>query len=304
LAWAAIDEDTEPAIIGRLLIGRMSSVALGQGGDLTPLHRAVALFREAGDPLWLGRALGALGTACVRPDAVDEAERHYRAAEAILRPLGKTRNLGNLLNAMGVARQFAGDPVGAKAYYQESMGLERALATRTGLMTVIANLAELEFAEGRSREAVALAREAFDACRRSHALGPMALLGMNLTGYLIAANELEEARRTGLEALALNCTLGNDYFAVICLEHLALAAASNGSLEQAAMLAGYSDAYYTRHGKRRESNEQVSFDRLIGIMAQGLDRQERSRLQAVGAAWTIEEAVPFARTTQGSVTGN
>jgi tetratricopeptide (TPR) repeat protein len=294
LAASALDPVTPPGVAGRILLGRSAAIWLGDRQHLDDLMRAIDLLRAAGDPLWLGRALSAAGRAFARPGDVEQAEPYFRDAEKLLRPLGRTRSLSNLLNARAITCEFAGDPDAARKLYEENLAMERALGNPKVVALVSSNLAELEFSGGHLREAIQRARDAETVCRAGGNLVFLSLILTNLTGYLLADDAVAEARTAGLEALRLNVSLNQDYYIVICLEHLALVHALSNDLERAARLAGHGEAFYGEADRTREATEAATWTKLTGLLDAALPIDRLATLKAEGAGWDRARAAEVA----------
>jgi len=294
-AAASIDETTPPGIEGRIRLGLAKPTDARSAIDENSLAQADALFRRAAEPLWVGRALTAQGMVRLSRRDIEGAERFFLEAESTLKPLGKTRSLSALLNAMGSARNSVGDEIGEKAFYQQSVELARQIGSRIGLLTATLNLAEIEFSVGAIDKAIALAREAERVCRAGNVIGPLATLCANLTGYLLAANDIVAAAESGQEGLQLNLSLGREHVVTICLEHLALVSALLGNVVRAAKISGYCDQYYDFTGHTRESTELASWHRLTETLVSAVGRDELAALKQVGAVWGIDTVTQEAR---------
>jgi hypothetical protein len=78
------------------------------------------------------------------------------------------------------------------------------------------------------------------------------------------------------------------------IEHVAVLAALDGALEDAAVLLGFSSATLEKQGIRRERTEKVGFERLIALL-EVLDPELRSKLFEKGAALDRNAAVERAK---------
>jgi predicted ATPase/class 3 adenylate cyclase len=291
-AWRAINEMTPPGIEGRIRLGRAAKGnMLGQSQDADSIAIAVSLFRDLNDPIWLGRALTAQGAVMSQPSAsVSESKWYYREAESVLRPLGVTRSLCILLIASGVARDYAEDLEGAKALYQEAVKMGRQLGAPSILLFAMLNLAELEFVTGNVAHAITLAHEAGNVAKQTKTLGPLATIYANLTGYLLATDNVLDAQNYGIEALKLNILLDREYAIVVCMEHLALVRALSGNIQTGAILAGYCDLYYKMIGRNRESTEKFARVRLETLLNKNLNEKDISRFTQIGESLARDAA--------------
>jgi hypothetical protein len=152
------------------------------------------------------------------------------------------------------------------------------------------NLAELSFLDGDVAAAIRFTEEAEREARRRTALATLTLILSNLAGYRLHDNQLESGAQAAAEALSLSRAIGQEYLAVMCLEHLALAMALRRAFEPAARLLGFCDAHYRAHAQTREHLEQRGHDRLAALLQAALTPAHRHDLLEAGAAWTQEMA--------------
>ena len=119
----------------------------------------------------------------------------------------------------------------------------------------------------------------------------------NLTGYLVAVDELDEASDAGRRAIGLFAGHAPDHtFLTNSIEHLALVDALPGNCVRAAALEGYAEATFKRLGNNREFTELATYGRLAPLLREGLSRDELLRLTAEGAALSPEGAIALALT--------
>ncbi|HLY56556.1 MAG TPA: adenylate/guanylate cyclase domain-containing protein [Stellaceae bacterium] len=297
---AAAELHLPPAIEGALLLDVSVYGNFGSGRNEETARRAVELLRRSGDEIGLARALQVLGNVLARPGSSEAAEACMREAETILRARAPTKELANILGTLSIVRKFQDDAPGAVALAQEGLAISRRLGHRAGIEFQATNLAEFEFSRGDVRAAISRAREAEAACRRSGNRRFLAYLMCNLGGYLVAAGDTLQAGPAAAEAIRLTRSLGLEREPMICaMEHLALVAALSGDAAASASLLGYGSAWYAHEGKLRDRTEQATYERASGLLDQSLDPEERRRLEAVGAAWSEDQAVAAALSAAG-----
>jgi tetratricopeptide (TPR) repeat protein len=233
----------------------------------------------------------------VRPgEASGEALDMLTEAARLLRPLGATKDLASALAHLGSFYSFNGDDVLARQYSEEALAIRRSLGDRTGEVISYINLAEFAFLRGETHEAIDYATRALGAARANTVKEVQGTVMTNLANYLLSIDDLEPARAMALEALALHRALGNDDYAVVCLEHLALALALAGMADVAARLWGFTDSYFRQTEQVRDRPEQIRSDRLVRALAASLSSQRLSALAAEGSAWRREQADAAAMT--------
>jgi predicted ATPase/class 3 adenylate cyclase len=290
-ALAATGLAIAPEIEGRILLAHLFGADYGNCRLVGPARRAVVLHRGTSDRLGLASALRLLARVLAAPGDIEDAEACIAEATMLLRTLPRSKELGSVLGVHSVIRSFAGDPAGARALAQESLMISRSLGHRGGVEIAAANLAELTFSQGDPDDAIRRAREALNAVRRSGNLRLTAGIMGNLSGYLLAKDEIEEARHAAWEALRLARALGWETYVVISLEHLSLIAALDGQTRAAALVLGYTDAWYQAEGRRRQPAELAGFWRLGALLDAALKPPELERLMDEGASGSAEQAV-------------
>ena len=180
---------------------------------------------------------------------------------------------------------------------QELRDKHRALGNRTMAVISGLNLAEWEYALGKTERAVVILRETLaDMKSAPTRFETMSVVGAcNLVGYLVALDRLAEARTTARELLL---RYGSDAIHIgqisFALEHLALVFALEGDHTRAAQLAAHADAALRDLGFEREFSEKATRTRLDGLLAERLPSDRRESLMARGAAMRNEEAVALA----------
>jgi predicted ATPase/class 3 adenylate cyclase len=153
--------------------------------------------------------------------------------------------------------------------------------------------AELEFATGNVEAAIETAEKVV-ALYRSKA--PQNLLGglLNLTAYRLCAGDRGAAGASATEAFAILGPDASAFVHLILIEHVAVLAALDGALEEAAVLLGFSSAALSVLGGQRERTERIGFERLSGLL-EALDPELRASLFERGAALDEKAAVDRAK---------
>jgi aminopeptidase N len=160
---------------------------------------------------------------------------------------------------------------------------------------MLLNLAEVEHAGGRTREAIATAKESLVAFRSDTDRLMAAMQLANLAGYLLAVGDVAEARTAAEDAIReLVARQPESPVAATAIEQLALALAVEGELARGATLSGYAEATYRQGGFEREFTEQTTHDRLTTLLRERLGASELTRARAQGATLTPEAALALA----------
>jgi tetratricopeptide (TPR) repeat protein len=229
----------------------------------------------------------------MRLGRMDEAKSALDAAEAV--PVTSKWLRLRILGTRGLLASRDGDIETAGRVFEQMRKEHRAAGNVSDERIAAGNLAEIEHARGNTQLAIAAIQDLLpglrsDADRAMH----MSQL-TNLTGYLVAVDELVESRRIGREALrVLGARDPEAPLAGMTIEHLALACALEGNLPRAALLEGYADAVFRKYGFIREITERITYDRLSRLLEEGLPPDERARLLAEGAALAPDAAISLA----------
>jgi predicted ATPase/DNA-binding winged helix-turn-helix (wHTH) protein len=264
-----------------------------QGAQAAPPERAraIAMFRQANDPVGLSRALRQTAMARAMPGPLDaDILAMAEEAVALLRHLAPHKDLATALAHLGSVHFIAGDRDVARRLNEAALAMRRGLGDSTGMLASSVNLAEILFLEGDVAGALRHAAEAEAEARRRNALATLALILSNMAGYRLHDDDQAGGMRAAVEALRHSRAIGQDYLAVMSLEHIALALAMGGALDTAAGLLGFTDAHYGASGQTREPLEQTGHDRLQAILRARLPPLHLAALHAAGCGWTQQAA--------------
>jgi len=115
---------------------------------------------------------------------------------------------------------------------------------------------------------------------------------MRLPWYLIAQEDLAEARKIAWEGLALVRDEGG-FIVRVCLQQWALLGALDGQSRMAAHLIGHVNAGFADAGEDRQPTEQQIYDRLMERLRITLASADIDEFGRQGAQWSEDEAVAF-----------
>jgi predicted ATPase len=252
---------------------------------------AIRLFREARDVMGLSSALRTTAMAIARPgDMPPEVQPMLEEAIKLLKSQGPTKDLADALTHMGSFHYFTGNLNEARRLYEEGMKLRDKLGDTRGRLASLMNLAELEFISGNRTRAAEYARMGIYEARAAGSMAILANLLANTAGYRLADDDVEGGLKAAREALALYRSLDLDDWAVLSLEHLALAHALSGELENAARLLGHTCEHFRRTEQVRDLLEQAGYERLLALLQGGLSPAALESLMAEGAGWRADTA--------------
>jgi tetratricopeptide (TPR) repeat protein len=255
--------------------------------------QAVELSSSLDDPMTRAWALLHYAHALLRLARFDEAKAALDEADAVP---GASKYLRlRLLGVRGLLSSRQMDIEVAASVYEQLRKEHRSAGNVRDERIATSNLAEIEHARGRTQQAIAVIQEMLPALRAGADRGLHVQQLANLTGYLIAADDLEAGRRVGREVLrALAPREPEAPIAGMTIEHLALAWALSGDLTRAATLEGFAVAVFQKHGFMREATEHKTHERLSRLLNDGLEPDEITRLIAEGAQLAPEAAFALA----------
>ena len=184
-----------------------------------------------------------------------------------------------------------GDFRAGRELYAQALAAYKALGDERLVSSCLTNMAELEFAEGDSEQALGLANEGLEIELRGRNAMNIARDHDNIAAYRIALDNLEEARESARDGLRFARQVQDESDIVVALQHLALLAALGGDPRRGAQLLGYVDAQYDQLGMQREPTEQWGYDKLLTPLRESLSNDEIAKLAAEGAAWLEDQAV-------------
>lgn len=291
LAMAKIPDELPPRIAARLWL---SHAQVGSPGDpvfIESAMRAVALARRAGEPQLLGRAL-THAAYLQRHCAAEAADSYLAEAERVLRPLGRTKWLAGLLNALAGSVHLRGDSQARRRHYAEAIEISQELEDWLGYAAPSFNRVDDDFNAGHVEAAIVEAGKLVGQCReRPGSLGLLGLMCFHFGDYLLAANRHGEAKAIGTEGIHVNRSLGRNAPVNACIETVALASALDGASERAARLAGYVEAFYRNISFVRDQTQQRTWERLTALLVERLGPGDIDRLMAEGAVLNEDQAV-------------
>jgi len=256
---------------------------------------AVTFARESGDPSTLAQTLTQCASRSVIAGRLDAAEAELAEAERIPEASASPGISLLLLETRAILSLERGDFETAARTLEHLRKEQHALGNAGNEFITTLNLAEVEHERGRTSRAIAILQETVEVARSAASKKFLTALLLNLAGYLAAVDDLPGAVAAAREAIEINASREPDhvYVAIAC-EHLALVYALRGDLTRAAILEGYADATFARHGFERELTESTTHDRLSALLRAGLVPGELARVTAEGAALAPEAAIALA----------
>jgi len=289
LGLQLVSEADQPQATATLRLA-LASLSFGKQKCDEGAH-AMRLLEGLGDAR---RAAGAHRQVAWGLFQIRQLERAKEVAEEALaasRECGHATNVAQCIDLLGFIASERGDSSAARQMHAQALAAFKALGDETGTAQVLANLAELEFADGHPKEALRLVSEALQITLRGHNARHIAMFYSNSAAYRIALGDVTGARESALDGLGFARHAQSELNTAIGLQHLAVLAVLAGDAERAARLLGYVDTQYALHGYEREGTEQWSCDKLMAGLREALLKDEIAKLTTEGAQWSEDRAV-------------
>jgi predicted ATPase/DNA-binding winged helix-turn-helix (wHTH) protein len=268
MAEPLIDESTPAQVVaefnlGLALVGLHGGVSVQRRVQL--LDRACEIFeRQPPDGLLALSLCSSAYVVAVSGD-FDGAERRLAQCRKLVEQPGLRAFKGTLLYCTGMVRRYQDQPVQALAAFTQALPHVRSEGNARTLFHVLNNLAAMHQELGHVDEAVAQFRGLIDHLQRSP-LADAQMMAFALNWYahaLTGQGALEEARAQVLRSLP-HCrrSLGLRHFSGM----LALLAARQGRLREAALLVGCDDAARQRRGERRSPSDERTMKAAMALI--------------------------------------
>ena len=192
-----------------------------------------------------------------------------------------------------------GDFLRARTLLQESLQILRAVGDTRRLTDLLLNLAEIQFSAGDLPGAIATAREVMERVDEGMNEFSRNMVFGNLAGYLLASGNLDEGSRYAFEAMEISVRRGDSYQLASAFDHVANSGAQRGEFKTAARIAGCADRLYDELRGSREPTELDSHRRTMALLREALANDELATLTAEGRTLDEAAAVAMARDLQG-----
>ena len=257
-------------------------------------ERAIALYRAQGDANGLGEALVRFGYMRAQTGQLESAEAALIEARPLLERMGQPRSLALWFEAYARVLLRSGRADAARSHIERALAHYRSVGAERKVLAMLANIADVDWANGDLDGAIAGFQEAIALHRRSSVARSTArgTSLANLAGALIERGDLEEALAAAREGLPLQREAG---YAWVSFDHYTLRVALTGRHADAARLAGYTDAAYRAQGvETRPQNEARARARSHLLLQQKFTSAEIERLLAEGALLTENDACRIA----------
>jgi predicted ATPase/class 3 adenylate cyclase len=252
------------------------------------LH-AVPLYRGAGDPRGLSRALSQVASRYPEQSRYDEAKAAAEESLRIARASGDRRLLADALRRCAAAFAGAG-PDATRAHFEESVTLFRTLGRDDDTARALAWWGQWEDKIGSYRAAAERLEEALAIDERDQAV--MYLAGEIANAYL-AVGDRTHAEAFARKALTAAAKLRHQILSALAMASLA-ASVGAGNPRKAARLIGHAQESLRAAGWVLTPPDDANVAALHELLKREFEEVELTRLLAEGAALSEEQAVSHA----------
>jgi predicted ATPase/DNA-binding winged helix-turn-helix (wHTH) protein len=224
-------------------------------------------------------------------EAVDYSEQTLKAARSLGNADLSLRASIDLSNALDAA----GDGERARRTLEEVRDAARAAGMNSQLSAALTGLGEMHRAAGDLTQAIACYEESLALDRAARSTSGMTTGLGNLARALVLLNQIERARVAALECMRLADAAGLRSTSACSLDSVAGLAEALGDHERAAQYYGAANALRRQSGTLREPVDQAFIDTVIAPTRAALNASAYSAAEAAGAAMPFERAIADAQ---------
>ncbi len=284
-----LDADADPAVAAHLWRAR-SWLSFGSQ-KVEAAQRALELDEARGDVFAQVASLYQITGGLLDAGRVEEAERVDNRALELCRENGlvRTRRYAWALDVGARIAAHFGRFDEARRQYAQALAVMTAIGDDFDAAAIRQNIGELELGAGNFELALECAEAALTAARRSHSQHREIPALANSAACRLVLGDIDGARLTATEALAL-AQDAQSLYATVAIQHLAAVAALRGDVRRAARLRGYVDHWYRREGCERDMTERRTDEMLAERLVATLGADEADALAAEGARFSDEQA--------------
>jgi predicted ATPase/class 3 adenylate cyclase len=292
-ALKRLDQAEHPAVVARLRRG-LAMLSTGRR-SYDSAAQALALYERLNDRHGAAQATGSLAWSLIEMGRLEEAASANERALATLSEFADDRGVASALWLQGWISGDRGDLLAARNLYGRALEAFRALRDDAGVAAVLTGLAELEFQQHNSEQALRYASEALELEVRGKNATNIANNHNNIAAYCVALGDFERASQEAREGLSWAQKVQGATQITWGCQHLALVAALRGQAPLAARLLGFVDARLEELGCERGLTERWSAEKLVASLHEQLADLEMRKLAAEGGAWSEEHAAAEAK---------
>jgi non-specific serine/threonine protein kinase len=246
------------------------------------------LARPSNEPNGAARAkaLHAAGSLAFLQGDLTAARALYEGSLSVRRALGDQSTVASLLSNLGIIARQQRDDSAAVALHEQSLAIRRALGDRWGISNSLSNLGLVYLEQGNHARARAMFEESLAIKGDLGDSWSTANTVHNLANAVREQGEFARAHSLYADSLAVMLELGDRRAVAFLLEDLACLGAMSGNAARALNLAAAADALRESSGAPLLPADRLSLDRWLA--------SARSTLgESATAAWTAGRTLPF-----------
>jgi predicted ATPase/class 3 adenylate cyclase len=289
-AALALTESISVPITALLWLARAILNTYAWDGMRDSAAQARTTYESLGDRSGALHAQVSRAEALTRLGMLAEAEHELSTALQQLSDAQEPRWANLALCGLARNAMWAKNPELARERYAKALAAARSQGDDRIVSVVLNNLAETEFNVGNAARAIELGREVLARDRNRRDISSTSFALTNLAAYLIASNQLDEARSLAHEGLRKAVDVQLSVLIGCSVQHLATIAARRGEFERAALLLGFTETIFGP-ARARELTEQAEYDGLIALLKATLGEVRLNEFLRRGSETSQEQAV-------------
>ncbi len=298
-----------------------------------PLYNdSLEIWRELGDKLGIGQALGPLASCALNRHDYARAEGLFNESLALFREVGNEREIAGALWNLSEVAIFRGAYASAQALAEESLALYSELEDKHGIATALRALSVAVHNQGNVAQARTASEQSVEIFREISDRGCMGITLSVLARQVYEQGNLQRAAELGHESIAAlhedkvsissaldilgritlaqqNSTQARQYFrdglilqrdlkdtrmVPSLLEGLAHNFAASARPQAAIRLLGAAEALREEFNLAMMQIEHPEYDNLVSMLQKQIDAVTYQKKWAEGRAMTLEQAIDYA----------
>jgi tetratricopeptide (TPR) repeat protein len=256
---------------------------------------SLRMWREEGDKLGIGQALGPHAHRLYARQDYAGAERLFNESLALFRELEDQREIAGALENLAEVALAREDHLHARALAAESLALYRELEDKHGIATVLRTIGQAIVPPVDLEQLQALYEES---CRLLREMNDRGCLVISLAAgarAFLAAGAIDRAQRMIREGMDLARETGEPEGTALLMEGAAELLQGLGRDTDSARLFGLTEAWRNSIPVLLSLCEQVSHDRAVACLRGSLEEADFAQAWAEGKTMSLEQAIELVK---------
>jgi predicted ATPase len=255
---------------------------------------SLRLWREEGDKLGIGQALGPQAARILGRQDYAGAERLFKESLALFRELGDQREIAGALGNLAEVSLAQTDDSRAEALAGESLALYRELEDKHGIATALRTLGQAASPRAGASRLEAIYEESYRLFREMNDRGCLAVTLATGGRVILAEGDTPHAQRMIWEGLALSREIGENQAITSALEGAAEVLLQMAHWPDSACLFGAAESYRESVKVVLSKREQSAHEQSVMALRAQLDEGSLAQAWAKGKGMTMEKALEYA----------